>query len=92
MLKNWLVVDAILFSNLHEGEFASESYLANCIFYKSIRKLFPVGPPFSRQAACRIRTKKFPYAGQRFGQPKEGDQLVCGLVLTRAVLKVSAAL
>jgi hypothetical protein len=34
-VKNCLVVDAILFSNLHECEFASESYLANCIFYNT---------------------------------------------------------
>jgi len=45
-VKNCLVVDAILFSNLHECEFVSESYLANCMFYKSIRKPFPVALSF----------------------------------------------
>jgi len=38
--KNCPVVDAILFSNLHECEFAPESYLANFVFYKSVKKAF----------------------------------------------------
>ena len=56
MLKNCLVVDAILFSNLHECEFASESYLANSAFYKSIRKPFPVALSFrsSRRRSQRL--------------------------------------
>jgi hypothetical protein len=58
-VKNCLVVDAILFSNLHECEFASESYLANYIFYKSIRKPFPVALSFrsSRRRSQRLCMK-----------------------------------
>jgi hypothetical protein len=41
-VRNCIGVDAILFSNLHECEFASERYLTNYRVFELIRRPFPV--------------------------------------------------